>query len=99
MELRRRLRSFYRLAINSRAWKDLGAFFDAGRGIISGLRNDYKTLDGTFMHDYIDVPYFVDARHVKALEKADPRKIGISMLADEGDKPARRPQRSITWKA
>lgn len=37
---------------------------------------DYKTSDGTCIRDYIDVTDLVDA-HVKALEKAQPRKVGI----------------------
>ncbi|WCJ24396.1 UDP-glucose 4-epimerase [Euphorbia peplus] len=56
-----------------------GACFDAARGIIPGLKvkgTDYKTHDGTCIRDYIDVTDLVDA-HVKALEKAVPRKVGI----------------------
>ncbi|KAK4778853.1 hypothetical protein SAY86_006381 [Trapa natans] len=56
-----------------------GACFDAARGIIPGLKvkgTDYKTADGTCVRDYIDVTDLVDA-HVKALEKAQPRKVGI----------------------
>ncbi|XP_010540634.1 PREDICTED: UDP-arabinose 4-epimerase 1 [Tarenaya hassleriana] len=56
-----------------------GACFDAARGIIPGLQikgTDYKTGDGTCIRDYIDVTDLVDA-HVKALEKAKPRKVGI----------------------
>ncbi|XP_055806393.1 probable UDP-arabinose 4-epimerase 2 isoform X3 [Solanum dulcamara] len=56
-----------------------GACFDAARGIIPGLKvrgTDYKTADGTFIRDYIDVTDLVDA-HVKALEKARPGKAGI----------------------
>lgn len=37
---------------------------------------DYKTSDGTCIRDYIDVTDLVDA-HVKALEKAQPHKVGI----------------------
>ena len=37
---------------------------------------DYKTSDGTCIRDYIDVTDLVDA-HVKALEHAQPRKVGI----------------------
>lgn len=37
---------------------------------------DYKTDDGTCIRDYIDVTDLVDA-HVKALEKAKPKKVGI----------------------
>ncbi|WVZ23164.1 hypothetical protein V8G54_001708 [Vigna mungo] len=37
---------------------------------------DYKTADGTCIRDYIDVTDLVDA-HVKALEKAQPSKVGI----------------------
>lgn len=37
---------------------------------------DYKTSDGTCIRDYIDVTDLVDA-HVKALEKADPGRVGI----------------------
>lgn len=37
---------------------------------------DYKTSDGTCIRDYIDVTDLVDA-HVKALEKAQPSKVGI----------------------
>jgi len=37
---------------------------------------DYKTADGTCVRDYIDVTDLVDA-HVKALQKAKPRKVGI----------------------
>ncbi|CAM8992881.1 unnamed protein product [Rhodiola kirilowii] len=56
-----------------------GACFDAARGVIPGLQvkgTDYKTADGTCVRDYIDVTDLVDA-HVKALEKAQPRKVGI----------------------
>ncbi|WJX53378.1 UDP-arabinose 4-epimerase 1 [Trifolium repens] len=56
-----------------------GACFDAARGIIPGLKvrgTDYKTSDGTCIRDYIDVTDLVDA-HVKALEKAQPAKVGI----------------------
>ncbi|CAI8618845.1 unnamed protein product [Vicia faba] len=56
-----------------------GACFDAARGIIPGLKvrgTDYKTADGTCVRDYIDVTDLVDA-HVKALEKAQPAKVGI----------------------
>ncbi|XP_022639434.1 UDP-arabinose 4-epimerase 1 isoform X3 [Vigna radiata var. radiata] len=56
-----------------------GACFDAARGIIPGLKvrgTDYKTADGTCIRDYIDVTDLVDA-HVKALEKAQPAKVGI----------------------
>ncbi|GMH01408.1 hypothetical protein Nepgr_003247 [Nepenthes gracilis] len=56
-----------------------GACFDAARGIISGLKvrgGDYNTTDGTCIRDYIDVTDLVDA-HVKALEKTEPRKVGI----------------------
>ncbi|KOM28707.1 hypothetical protein LR48_Vigan564s001700 [Vigna angularis] len=42
-----------------------------------GVREtDYKTADGTCIRDYIDVTDLVDA-HVKALEKAQPAKVGI----------------------
>jgi UDP-arabinose 4-epimerase len=37
---------------------------------------DYDTPDGTCIRDYIDVTDLVDA-HVKALEKAMPKKVGI----------------------
>lgn len=37
---------------------------------------DYNTADGTCVRDYIDVNDLVDA-HVKALEKAKPKKVGI----------------------
>ncbi|AEE31253.1 NAD(P)-binding Rossmann-fold superfamily protein [Arabidopsis thaliana] len=56
-----------------------GACFDAARGIMPGLQikgTDYKTADGTCVRDYIDVTDLVDA-HVKALQKAKPRKVGI----------------------
>ncbi|KAG4990362.1 UDP-arabinose 4-epimerase 1 [Glycine max] len=56
-----------------------GACFDAARGITTGLKvrgTDYKTPDGTCIRDYIDVTDLVDA-HVKALEKAQPAKVGI----------------------
>ncbi|CAN6689353.1 unnamed protein product [Malus baccata var. baccata] len=56
-----------------------GACFDAARGIIPGLKvrgTDYKTSDGTCIRDYIDVTDLVDA-HVKALEHAQLRKVGI----------------------
>ncbi|TYH14462.1 hypothetical protein ES288_A06G221700v1 [Gossypium darwinii] len=56
-----------------------GACFDAARGIMPGLKvkgTDYKTHDGTCIRDYIDVTDLVDA-HVKALQKAQPSKVGI----------------------
>ncbi|CAN8231259.1 unnamed protein product [Cochlearia groenlandica] len=56
-----------------------GACFDAARGVIPGLQvkgTDYKTGDGTCVRDYIDVTDLVDA-HVKALEKAKARNVGI----------------------
>ncbi|KAK9227048.1 hypothetical protein WN943_012097 [Citrus x changshan-huyou] len=56
-----------------------GACFDAARGIIAGLKvkgTDYSTADGTCVRDYIDVNDLVDA-HVKALERAQPKKVGI----------------------
>ncbi|KAL0398177.1 UNVERIFIED_CONTAM: UDP-arabinose 4-epimerase 1 [Sesamum radiatum] len=56
-----------------------GACFDAARGIIPGLKvrgTDYNTSDGTCIRDYIDVTDLVDA-HVKALEKAKPKHVGI----------------------
>lgn len=56
-----------------------GACFDAARGIIPGLKvkgTDYETPDGTCIRDYIDVTDLVDA-HVKALQKAMPKKVGI----------------------
>ncbi|KAG6642550.1 UDP-arabinose 4-epimerase 1-like [Carya illinoinensis] len=56
-----------------------GACFDAARSIIPGLKvrgTDYDTPDGTCIRDYIDVTDLVDA-HVKALEKAQPKKVGI----------------------
>ncbi|XP_062161325.1 UDP-arabinose 4-epimerase 1 [Alnus glutinosa] len=56
-----------------------GACFDAARRIIPGLQVkgiDYDTPDGTCIRDYIDVTDLVDA-HVKALEKAMPKKVGI----------------------
>ncbi|RCV45197.1 hypothetical protein SETIT_9G434100v2 [Setaria italica] len=56
-----------------------GACFDAALGIIPGLKvkgRDYPTADGTCIRDYIDVTDLVDA-HVKALNKAEPRKVGI----------------------
>ncbi|KAI4368046.1 hypothetical protein MLD38_016655 [Melastoma candidum] len=56
-----------------------GACFDAARGIITGLKvkgTDYNTPDGTCIRDYIDVTDLVDA-HVKALQKAQPKKVGI----------------------
>ncbi|CAI8590312.1 unnamed protein product [Vicia faba] len=56
-----------------------GACFDAARGITPGLKvtgTDYKTPDGTCIRDYIDVTDLVDA-HVKALQRATPRKVGI----------------------
>lgn len=56
-----------------------GACFDAARGIIPGLKvrgTDYRTPDGTCIRDYIDVTDLVDA-HVKALERAEPGKVGI----------------------
>lgn len=56
-----------------------GACFDAARGVIPGLQvkgTDYKTGDGTCVRDYIDVTDLVDA-HVKALEKAKPKNVGI----------------------
>lgn len=37
---------------------------------------DYPTADGTCIRDYIDVTDLVDA-HVKALNKAEPGKVGI----------------------
>lgn len=37
---------------------------------------DYPTADGTCIRDYIDVTDLVDA-HVKALDKAQPGKVGI----------------------
>lgn len=37
---------------------------------------DYPTTDGTCIRDYIDVTDLVDA-HVKALNKAEPSKVGI----------------------
>lgn len=37
---------------------------------------DYPTADGTCIRDYIDVTDLVDA-HVKALNKAEPSKVGI----------------------
>lgn len=56
-----------------------GACFDAALGIIPGLKvkgTDYETADGTCIRDYIDVTDLVDA-HVKALDKAEPNKVGI----------------------
>ncbi|XP_072958348.1 probable UDP-arabinose 4-epimerase 1 [Typha angustifolia] len=56
-----------------------GACFDAALGVIPGLKvkgTDYATADGTCIRDYIDVTDLVDA-HVKALEKAEARKVGI----------------------
>ncbi|KAI4303647.1 hypothetical protein MLD38_039252 [Melastoma candidum] len=56
-----------------------GACFDAARGITTGLKvkgTDYSTPDGTCIRDYIDVTDLVDA-HVKALQKAQPKKVGI----------------------
>ncbi|XP_020673180.1 probable UDP-arabinose 4-epimerase 2 [Dendrobium catenatum] len=56
-----------------------GACFDAALGIIPGLKvkgTDYETSDGTCVRDYIDVTDLVDA-HVKALDKAEPNKVGI----------------------
>lgn len=56
-----------------------GACFDAARGIVPGLMvrgTDYNTPDGTCVRDYIDVNDLVDA-HVKALEKARPKHVGI----------------------
>ncbi|VAI76154.1 unnamed protein product [Triticum turgidum subsp. durum] len=56
-----------------------GACFDAALGVISGLKVkgiDYPTADGTCIRDYIDVTDLVDA-HVKALNKAEPSKVGI----------------------
>ncbi|KAJ1297530.1 hypothetical protein BS78_01G383200 [Paspalum vaginatum] len=56
-----------------------GACFDAALGVITGLKVkgiDYPTADGTCIRDYIDVTDLVDA-HVKALNKAEPRKVGI----------------------
>ncbi|KAK3122640.1 hypothetical protein QOZ80_8AG0616220 [Eleusine coracana subsp. coracana] len=56
-----------------------GACFDAALGVISGLKvkgTDYHTADGTCIRDYIDVTDLVDA-HVKALNKAEPGKVGI----------------------
>ncbi|XP_076960373.1 putative UDP-arabinose 4-epimerase 2 isoform X2 [Bidens hawaiensis] len=55
------------------------ACFDAARGITKGLKirgTDYKTADGTCVRDYIYVTDLVDA-HVKALQKAQPGKVGI----------------------
>ncbi|CDP17705.1 unnamed protein product [Coffea canephora] len=40
------------------------------------IGTDYKTEDGTCIRDYIDVTDLVDV-HVKALEKAEPGKVGI----------------------
>ncbi|AQL07294.1 NAD(P)-binding Rossmann-fold superfamily protein [Zea mays] len=56
-----------------------GACFDAALGVITGLKvkgTDYPTTDGTCIRDYIDVTDLVDA-HVKALNKAEPRKVSI----------------------
>ncbi|KAK1308177.1 putative UDP-arabinose 4-epimerase 3 [Acorus calamus] len=56
-----------------------GACFDAALGIIPGLKvkgTDYSTEDGTCIRDYIDVTDLVDA-HVKALNNARPKKVGI----------------------
>nr|POE57360.1 udp-arabinose 4-epimerase 1 [Quercus suber] len=56
-----------------------GACFDAASGTMPGLKvkgTDYDTPDGTCVRDYIDVTDLVDA-HVKALEKAVPKKVGI----------------------
>ncbi|KAF8721561.1 hypothetical protein HU200_023069 [Digitaria exilis] len=56
-----------------------GACFDAALGVIPGLKvkgTDYPTADGTCIRDYIDVTDLVDA-HVKALNKAEPGKVGI----------------------
>ncbi|XP_008793551.2 probable UDP-arabinose 4-epimerase 1 [Phoenix dactylifera] len=56
-----------------------GACFDAALGIIPGLKvkgTDYETPDGTCIRDYIDVTDLVDA-HMKALDKAEPNKVGI----------------------
>ncbi|XP_074581528.1 putative UDP-arabinose 4-epimerase 2 [Curcuma longa] len=56
-----------------------GACFDAALSIIPGLKvkgTDYPTRDGTCIRDYIDVTDLVDA-HVKALEKARPKRVGI----------------------
>ncbi|KAJ3679342.1 hypothetical protein LUZ60_017353 [Juncus effusus] len=56
-----------------------GACFDAALGVIGGLKvrgTDYPTTDGTCIRDYIDVTDLVDA-HVKALNKAEPKKVGI----------------------
>ncbi|ONK65737.1 uncharacterized protein A4U43_C06F410 [Asparagus officinalis] len=56
-----------------------GACFDAALGVMSGLKvkgTDYPTADGTCVRDYIDVTDLVDA-HVKALNQAQPNKIGI----------------------
>lgn len=56
-----------------------GACFGAALGIIDGLKvhgKDYHTADGTCVRDYIDVTDLVDA-HVKALDKAQPGKVGI----------------------
>ncbi|KAJ0082867.1 hypothetical protein Patl1_11569 [Pistacia atlantica] len=51
--------------------KDVVArFFEEVKG------TDYNTPDGTCVRDYIDVNDLVDA-HVKALEKAQPKKVGI----------------------
>ncbi|CAO2043736.1 unnamed protein product [Urochloa humidicola] len=56
-----------------------GACFAAALGIVPGLKvhgTDYPTADGTCIRDYIDVTDLVDA-HVKALDKAQPGKVGI----------------------
>jgi len=45
-------------------------------GTLQVRGTDYKTSDGTCIRDYIDVTDLVDA-HVKALEKAQPAKVGI----------------------
>jgi len=45
-------------------------------GTLQVRGTDYKTSDGTCVRDYIDVTDLVDA-HVKALEKAQPAKVGI----------------------
>lgn len=45
--------------------------------LLSQVRGtDYLTADGTCIRDYIDVTDLVDA-HVKALDKAQPGKVGI----------------------
>lgn len=50
--------------------------FIAFVGALQVRGTDYKTTDGTCIRDYIDVTDLVDA-HVKALEKAQPGKVGI----------------------